>query len=94
MLAIGRVLVGNPKMLLLDEPSLGLAPIIINEIFQAIRRINSEGTTILFVEQNAKIALDTASRGYVLQTGEVMLSDTSINLENNEDVQKIYLGVN
>ena len=94
MLAIGRALIIHPKMLLLDEPSLGLAPIIVKEIFQAIKRINAEGTTILFVEQNSKVALETASRGYVLQTGEIVLSDTSVNLLNNEEVKKAYLGGN
>ena len=94
MLAIGRALIIHPKMLLLDEPSLGLAPIIVKEIFQAIKRINAEGRTILFVEQNSKVALETASRGYVLQTGEIVLSDTSVNLLNNEEVKKAYLGGN
>lgn len=94
MLAIGRALIVHPKMLLLDEPSLGLAPLIVKEIFEAIKRINSEGTTVLFVEQNSKIALETASRGYVLQTGEIVLGDTSENLMNNEDVKKAYLGEN
>lgn len=94
MLAIGRALIVHPKMLLLDEPSLGLAPLIVKEIFDAIRRINAEGTTVLFVEQNSKIALETASRGYVLQTGEIVLSDSSENLLNNEDVKKAYLGGN
>lgn len=94
MLAIGRALILHPKMLLLDEPSLGLAPIVVKEIFSAIRKINKEGTTVLFVEQNSKAALETASRGYVLQTGEIVLSDTSINLMNNDDVKKAYLGGN
>ncbi|MDR2391140.1 MAG: ABC transporter ATP-binding protein [Planctomycetota bacterium] len=93
MLAIGRALISKPRMMLLDEPSLGLAPLIIKEIFIAIKRINSEGTTILFVEQNSKIALATASRGYVLQTGEVVMHNTSENLFNNEDVKKAYLGM-
>lgn len=92
MLAIARALIVHPKMLLLDEPSLGLAPLIIKEIFEAIKRVNSEGMTVLFVEQNSKIALETASRGYVLQTGEIVLSDTSENLMNNEEVKKAYLG--
>ncbi len=93
MLAIGRALINRPKMILLDEPSLGLAPLIIKEIFIAIKRINAEGTTILFVEQNSKIALATASRGYVLQTGEVVMHDSCENLLNNEDVKKAYLGM-
>ena len=79
-------------MLLLDEPSLGLAPIIVKEIFEAIRAIREEGITILFVEQNSKIALNTADKGYVMQTGEIILSDSCANLLNNEDVKKAYLG--
>ncbi|MDR1519067.1 MAG: ABC transporter ATP-binding protein [Planctomycetota bacterium] len=93
MLAIGRALINKPRMMLLDEPSLGLAPLVIKEIFIAIRKINSEGTTILFVEQNSKIALATASRGYVLQTGEVVLHNTCENLLNDENVKKAYLGM-
>ncbi len=93
MLAIGRALINRPKMILLDEPSLGLAPLIIKEIFIAIKEINAEGTTILFVEQNSKIALATASRGYVLQTGEIVLHDSCRNLLNNEEVKKAYLGM-
>ena len=92
MLAIARAMLGKPKMLLLDEPSLGLAPIIVKEIFEAIRAIRDEGITILFVEQNSKIALNTADKGYVMQTGEIILSDTCENLLNNEDVKKAYLG--
>lgn len=92
MLAIGQALIANPRMILLDEPSLGLAPLIVSEIFKAIREINSEGTTVLFVEQNSKIALTTASRGYVMQNGEIILHDTCENLLNNEDVKKAYLG--
>src|SRR5699024_6737166 len=83
MLAMGRALMSRPKLLLLDEPSLGLAPLITQEIFVAVRDINKEGTTILFVEQNSKIALNTASRGYVMQTGEIVMSDTSENLLSN-----------
>ena len=94
MLAIARALLLHPKMLLLDEPSLGLAPLIVKEIFEAIKRVNAEGMTILFVEQNSKIALETASRGYVLQTGEIVLGDTAENLLNNEEVKKAYLGGN
>ena len=93
MLAIGRAMISNPKMILLDEPSLGLAPIIVKEIFEAIKKINREGTTVLFVEQNSKIALNTAHRGYVVQTGEIVMSDTCENLQQNEDVQKAYMGV-
>ncbi len=92
MLAIARALVANPKLLLLDEPSLGLAPIIIEEIFDAIVKIRKDGTTILFVEQNSNIALKTADRGYVMQTGEIIMSDTCENLRNNEEVKKAYLG--
>ena len=94
MLAIGRALINRPKLMILDEPSLGLAPIIIREIFESIKRINAEGTTILFVEQNARIALATAQRGYVLQTGKIELTDTCENLISNEEVQRIYLGTN
>ena len=94
MLAIGRALITRPKLMILDEPSLGLAPIIIREIFESIKRINAEGTTILFVEQNARIALATAQRGYVLQTGKIELTDTCENLISNEEVQRIYLGTN
>ena len=93
MLAIARSLISNPRMILLDEPSLGLAPIIIHEIFEAIKEINyQEGKTILFVEQNARIALKTASRGYVFQNGEIIVEDTSENLESNPQIQKAYLG--
>ena len=91
MLAIGRALLGKPKLLLLDEPSLGLAPLVIREIFDAILRIRETGMTILFVEQNSKIALETADRGYVVQNGEIVLEDTCENLANNEDVKKAYL---
>lgn len=94
MLAIGRAFINRPKLMILDEPSLGLAPIIIREIFESIKRINAEGTTILFVEQNARIALATAQRGYVLQTGKIELTDTCENLISNEEVQRIYLGTN
>ena len=77
---------------MLDEPSLGLAPLIVKEIFIAIRDINNEGTTILFVEQNSKIALSTANRGYVMQTGEIVMSNTCKNLMEDEEVKKAYLG--
>ena len=92
MLAIGRALIGRPKMIILDEPSLGLAPIIVKEIFESIREINKQGTTILFVEQNSKIALATASRGYVFQTGEIVMHDICQKLAENEEVKKAYLG--
>ena len=92
MLAIGRALLGRPKLLLLDEPSLGLAPLIVKEIFVAVNDINREGTTVLFVEQNSKIALSTAHRGYVMQTGEIVMSDTCERLLENEEVKNAYLG--
>jgi len=92
MLAIGRALLSNPRLLLLDEPSLGLAPLIVKEIFEAIREINNEGTSILLVEQNSKIALSTASRAYVMQTGNVIMHDTCENLMANPEVKKAYLG--
>ncbi len=92
MLAIGRALMARPKILLLDEPSLGLAPILVDAIFEIIRRINNQGTTILLVEQNAQLALQFSHRGYVLETGEIALSDTSPALLKNEKVQKAYLG--
>ena len=93
MLAMGRALMAKPKILLLDEPSMGLAPLLVELIFDIIKKLNEEGTTILLVEQNALMALSSASRGYVLQTGEIILSDTAENLKNNEMVQKSYLGV-
>ena len=92
MLAIARALIGRPKMILLDEPSLGLAPIIIKEIFESIREINKQGTTVMFVEQNSKIALATAHRGYVFATGEVVMHDECHKLAENEEVKKAYLG--
>ena len=92
MLAIGRALMTRPKVLLLDEPSLGLSPILIQQIFAIIREINANGTTVLLVEQNALQALEVAHRGYVLQTGRVILADTAANLAANEDVRKAYLG--
>ena len=92
MLAMGRALMGRPKVMLLDEPSMGLAPLIVKEIFVAVKDINKDGTTILFVEQNSKIALATAHRGYVMQTGEIVIHDTCENLANNEDVKRVYLG--
>lgn len=92
MLAIGQALIARPKLILLDEPSLGLAPIIVEEIFKAIREINQEGTTVLFVEQNSNVALTTAHRGYVMQTGKIVLEDTCEALLHNEEVRKAYLG--
>jgi len=92
MLAIGRALMGRPKVLLLDEPSMGLAPVLVEQIFQIITDINKQGTTILLVEQNALMALAVAHRGYVLQTGQIVLSDTVAALQQNETVQKAYLG--
>ena len=92
MLAIGRALMGRPRLLLLDEPSLGLAPFMVQEIFRIIREINSEGTTVLLVEQNAHMALAAASRGYVLETGTVVLADTGQALLHNPEVRKAYLG--
>ncbi|MEI7742115.1 MAG: ABC transporter ATP-binding protein [Chloroflexota bacterium] len=92
MLAIGRALMTRPSVLLLDEPSLGLAPILVQQIFKIIREINGRGMTILLVEQNALQALSVANRGYVLQTGEVVLSGDSSDLMSNETVRKAYLG--
>ncbi len=92
MLAIGRALLSRPRLMLLDEPSLGLAPLIVKEIFVAVNDINRDGTTVLFVEQNSKIALSTAHRGYVMQTGEIVMSDTCKNLMENEEVKSAYLG--
>jgi branched-chain amino acid transport system ATP-binding protein len=94
MLAIGRALMANPEVLLLDEPSMGLAPVLVDNIFDTIRQLHAEGTTILLVEQNARMALQVASRGYVIQTGEVVLSDTAENLQKNEMVRKAYMGEN
>lgn len=93
MLAIGRALMAHPRILLLDEPSMGLAPILVEGIFDTIKDINREGTTILLVEQNALMALSIASRGYVLQTGQIVLQDSAENLQANEMVQKAYLGI-
>ena len=92
MLAIGRALMARPKLLLLDEPSLGLAPILVDTIFEIIRQINKQGTTILLVEQNAQLALQFSHRGYVIETGEIALADTSAELLNNDQVKKAYLG--
>jgi len=92
MLAIGRALMGRPRLLMLDEPSLGLAPLLVQEIFRTLKEINEAGTTILLVEQNAHMALHIANRGYVLQTGEVVLQDTAQALLQNELVREAYLG--
>ena len=93
MLATGRALMTHPSLLLMDEPSMGLAPVLVESIFDIIQEINKEGTTILLVEQNATMALSVADRGYVLQTGEIVLHDTAANLQQNEMVQKAYLGI-
>lgn len=92
MLAIARALMARPKLLLLDEPSLGLAPLMVAKIFEIIHMINRQGTTILLVEQNANMALHIAQRGYVLETGRIVLEDSAANLMNNEQVRKSYLG--
>jgi len=92
MLAIGRGLMANPRALLLDEPSMGLAPVLVDGIFETIQRLHEDGTTILLVEQNARMALRVSSRGYVLQTGMIVLSDTAEYLRQNEMVRQAYLG--
>ena len=92
MLAIGRALMGQPKLLLLDEPSMGIAPILVERIYETIAEINKQGTTILLVEQNANFALDVSKRGYVLETGKVVMTDESASLRTNPEVQKAYLG--
>ncbi|MEW5830465.1 MAG: ABC transporter ATP-binding protein [Chloroflexota bacterium] len=93
MLAIGRAMMSHPRLLLLDEPSMGLAPVLVEAIFDTVAAINKEGTTVLLVEQNATMALSVATRGYVLQTGEIVLNDSAQNLSKNEMVQKAYLGM-
>jgi branched-chain amino acid transport system ATP-binding protein len=93
MLAIGRGLMLHPRILMLDEPSMGLAPVLVELIFSIIGKLNQGGTTILLVEQNARMALSIAHRGYVLQTGEIVLTDTAEKLKKNEMVQKSYLGI-
>jgi branched-chain amino acid transport system ATP-binding protein len=92
MLAIGRALMAQPQLLLLDEPGMGLAPILVERIYETVAEINKQGTTILLVEQNANFALDVASRGYVLETGTVALADESEKLRTNPEVQRAYLG--
>ncbi|HZD80110.1 MAG TPA: ABC transporter ATP-binding protein [Actinomycetota bacterium] len=92
MVAMGRALMAQPKVLLMDEPSMGLAPVLVDQVFQIIREINQLGTTIFVVEQNANMALSIAHRGYVLQTGEVVLSDTARNLLDNPQMREAYLG--
>ena len=93
MLATGRALMARPRILLMDEPSMGLAPVLVELIFDTIKRINEEGTTVLLVEQNALMALSIANRGYVLQTGEIILHDVAEKLQKNEMIQKAYLGM-
>ncbi|MDX1520908.1 MAG: ABC transporter ATP-binding protein [Anaerolineae bacterium] len=93
MLAMGRAMMTRPKVLLLDEPSMGLAPILVEGIFETVQNINKEGTTVLLVEQNALMALQIADRGYVIQTGEIVLHDDAEALQSNETVQKAYLGI-
>ena len=92
-MTIARSLVTEPKLLMLDEPSMGLSPILVESVFETIKQMNAKGTTILLVEQNALMALSIAHHGYVLQTGQIVLSDTAENLRSNEMVQKAYLGV-
>ncbi len=94
MLAMGRALMANPKILLLDEPSMGLAPVLVDSIFETIQQLHASGTTILLVEQNARMALQVADRGYVIQTGEVVLNDSADRLNENEMVRKAYMGEN
>jgi branched-chain amino acid transport system ATP-binding protein len=93
MLAMARALMSRPKLLLLDEPSMGLAPVLVETIFDTVKSINEEGVTILLVEQNAHMALQVANRGYVIQTGEIVLSNTANALRNDPTVQKAYLGI-
>ncbi len=93
MLAIGRALMAGPEVLLLDEPSMGLAPVLVDFVFDTISRLHAEGTTILLVEQNARMALQIADRGYVIETGMIVLSDLAANLRENDTVRKAYLGI-
>lgn len=92
MLAMGRALMSNPRVLLLDEPSMGLAPLLVAEIFAIIKRVNEQGTTVLLVEQNAFMALQIADRGYVMETGTIVLSGSASELISDEDVKRAYLG--
>ncbi len=92
MLAMARALMSRPKMVCMDEPSMGLSPILVETVFQTIQRIRDEGVTVFLVEQNASMALSLADRGYVLQTGKIVLSDTAANLLNNDLVRRAYLG--
>jgi branched-chain amino acid transport system ATP-binding protein len=92
MLAIGRALMARPKLLMLDEPSLGIAPVLVQRIYQTIGEINRSGVAILLVEQNANYALDTAARGYVFETGRIVLANDSASLRDDPEVQKAYLG--
>jgi branched-chain amino acid transport system ATP-binding protein len=93
MLAIGRALMARPKVLLLDEPSLGVSPVLVQRLYEALKEINTQGTTILLVEQNANKALALANRGYVIETGSIVLADSAENLRGNPDVRKAYLGL-
>jgi branched-chain amino acid transport system ATP-binding protein len=93
MVAIGRALMARPKLLMLDEPSMGLAPIFVEKIFEIVVEINQQGTPILLVEQNALMALDVAKRGYVMETGVIALTDDAAKLRENDEVQKAYLGI-
>ena len=92
MLAVGRALMSNPKIILMDEPSMGLSPILVQEVFAIIREVNQQGITVLLVEQNAKMALKVADRGYVLETGKIKVSGDAKELLNNDEVKKAYLG--
>lgn len=92
MLAMGRALMSKPKILLMDEPSMGLAPLLVKEIFNIIKDINSEGTTILLIEQNAKMALSIANRAYVIETGSIVMSGTSEDMSKSDEIKKTYLG--
>ena len=92
MLAVGRALMSNPSILLMDEPSMGLSPLLIREIFSIIKAVHEQGITVLLVEQNAKMALSIADRAYVLETGRISMTGTGQELLNNENVKKAYLG--
>ena len=93
MLAVGRAMMGKPRLMMLDEPSMGLAPMVVKEIFHLIQRIRDMGTTVLLVEQNARVALKISDRAYVLETGKIVLSGTAAELLHSDDVQKAYLGM-